>query len=216
MNGTKESDLVTALMLYAIRCLAEGDQPALRAMGFGPEEIGGLRELSLEDLYRAGSLQAHCLDVCLNRTVYWSMLRHLRRERESTEVQRDLVRADAPLELMRSLFGMGAREYTRLRRALVVAPAVGRPPEPDEATSHVLWQAWSMRTGEAGSALLTPPDYLALHTETGASLRAIWILTQRWSEHGDLGREAPGIVPAEGRALAGTDPGSSPRHDAAR
>ena len=194
MNGTKEADLVTAVMLYALRCLAEGDQPALRAMGFGPEEIAGLRELGLEDLYRAGSLKAHCLDIRLNRAVFRPWLAHLRREREATALQRDLMRADAPLEMMRNLFGMGAREYTRLRRSLALTPASGRPPEPDESTSHALWAAWSKRTADDGSARLEAADFLTLHVETGASLRAVWSQNERWSEQGRLC--ADGAAPA--------------------
>lgn len=183
--GTKESELVTAVLLYAIRCLAEGDQPALRGMNFGPKEVAALREVNLADLYRAGSLQAHCLDIQLNREVYWPMLAHLRRERWTEELQRDLIAADAPLEMMRSLFGVGSREYTRLRRLLTPEPAVGRPPEPDEATSHALWRAWSERTAGDPAAPLGPEDYLALREACGASMRTVWILTQRWADDGD-------------------------------
>lgn len=71
--------------------------------------MAALRELNLADLYRAGSLQAHCLAIRLNRAVYWPMLTHLRQQRESETVQRDLIQADAPLEMMRSLFGVGSR-----------------------------------------------------------------------------------------------------------
>ena len=59
-SGTKESELVMAVLLYAIRCLEEGDQHALRSMNFGPQEVAALRDINLADLYRAGSLQAHC------------------------------------------------------------------------------------------------------------------------------------------------------------
>jgi hypothetical protein len=38
-----------AVMLYAIRCLSENDQHALRNMNFGPEEVAALRELNLAD-----------------------------------------------------------------------------------------------------------------------------------------------------------------------
>ena len=184
--GTKESDLVMAVMLYAIRCLSENDQHALRSMNFGPEEVAALRELNLADLYRAGSLQAHCLDIQLNRDVYWPMLAHLRRERESEELQRDLVQADAPLEMMRSLFGVGSREYTRLRRMLAVEPGVGRPPEPDEETAHRLWHALSTRLNSENGDGIDPRAFLAVHQETGASLRAIWNLSQRMHEYGDV------------------------------
>jgi len=175
-TGTKESELVMAVLLYAIRCLAEGDQHALRGMNFGPEEVAALRELNLADLYRAGSLQAHCLAIRLNRAVYWPMLAHLRQARESEAVQRDLIQADAPLEMM-----------------LTVDPSTGRPAEPDEATSHAVWQAWSKRVKEDPSASLTPEDYLALGEDTGASLRAVWNLIQRWTEYGDLSHE--GVPP---------------------
>ena len=63
-----------AVMLYAIRCLSENDQHALRNMNFGPE-VAALRELNLADLYRAGGLQAHCLDIQLNRDVTGRCLR---------------------------------------------------------------------------------------------------------------------------------------------
>ena len=187
--GTKESELVMAVLLYAIRCLAEGDTHALRGMHFGPEEVAALRDINLADLYRAGTLQAHCLHIRLNRNVYWPMLAHLRRERENEAVQRDLIQADAPLEMMNNLFGMGPREYTRLRRLLTAAPTIGRPPEPDEVTSHALWRAWSERTQQDPTVLLTPEDYFAFCAETGASMRAVWNLTQRWAEYGDLSHD---------------------------
>jgi hypothetical protein len=184
--GTKEADLVTAVLLYAMRCLAEGDQHALRAMQFGPKEIEALRELNLADLYRVGTLQAHCLAIRLDRDVFWPMIANLRATREAEEVQRDLIEADAPLEMMRSLFGVGSREYTRLRRMLALEPAVGRPPEPDEETSHKLWRALSAHLQPDADEALDPKQYLAVHEESGAPMRAIWNLAQRWFEYGDV------------------------------
>ena len=186
MDGTKESDLVTAVLMYAIRCLAEGDQVALRNMNFGPREIEALREMNLADLYRIESLRAHCLDIGLNRDVYWPMVEHLRRQRESEELQQQLIVADAPLEMMQTLFGLGSREYTRLRRLLTVDPSVGRPAEPDEASSSRLWGVWVQRVGDQRDGPLSPHEYLAIHRETGIPMRGIWNLTQRWNQYGDL------------------------------
>jgi hypothetical protein len=186
MDGTKESDLITAVLMYAIRCLAEGDQAALRNMNFGPREIEALREMNLADLYRVESLRAHCLEIDLNRDVYWPMIDHLRRQRESEELQQVLIAADAPLEMMQTLFGLGSREYTRLRRMLTVDPSVGRPAEPDEASTHKLWNAWIQRVEREDDGPLSPNEYLAIHRETNISMRAIWNLTQRWNQYGDL------------------------------
>jgi hypothetical protein len=88
--------------------------------------------------------------------------------------------------MMQNLFGFSAREYSRTRRLLSVDPAVGRPPEPDEATSHRLWAAWVTRVDSETLELMAPDDYLDLYRETGIGLRAIWHLTRQWSEYGDL------------------------------
>jgi hypothetical protein len=186
MEGTKEADLAAAVLMYAIRCLAEGDQAALRNMKFGPPEIEALREMRLADLYRIESLRAHCLEIGLNRQVYWPMIDHLREQRESEEALRTLIAADAPHEMVQILYGLNARDYTRLRRILSVEPSVGRPTEPDEASSHRLWGAWSSRVDGEATGLLTPEAYLALQQETEVPMRAIWSLTQRWAEYGNL------------------------------
>jgi len=114
------------------------------------------------------------------------MIDHLRRQRESEELQQVLIAADAPLEMMQTLFGLGSREYTRLRRMLTVDPSVGRPADPDEVSTHKLWHAWVQRVEHEEDGPLSPNEYLAIHRETGVSMRAIWNLTQRWNQYGDL------------------------------
>ena len=183
MSAGKEAELMTAVMLYAVRCFAEGDVNALKEMNFGPKELGALRELSMGDLFRARALTAHCLQVRLNREIYWPMLDHLRRERDSEVSQRELVQADASLEMMQALFGTGGHEFTRLRRMLTVNPTFGRTPEADEAQEAALWAAWQQLGADSTSAL-TPADYLRLHRETGISVRIIWNLIERWRTYG--------------------------------
>ena len=186
MEGTKEADLITAVLMYAIRCLAEGDHAALRSMNFGPHEIEALRQLSLADLYRVESLRAHCLEIALNREVYWPMIDRLQSQRQSEEWQQALIAADAPLEMMQTLFGVGAREYTRLRRVLTVEPAVGRPTEPDEATSHRLWAAWKSRIdARMPRCCLRRPTSNSTVKPISHCVR-VWNLTQRWTQYGDL------------------------------
>lgn len=186
MEGTKEADLITAVLMYAMRCLAEGDQTALRNMNFGVKEIDALREMRIADLYRVESLRAHCLEIVLNRQVYWPMIDHLREQRENEDKIHSLIIADAPQEMMQIMFGLHQRDYTRLRRTLLVDPTVGRPPELDEKSSHSLWEAWSVLVDDEESGLLFPEQYLDIHSETGLSVRAIWNLTQRWTQYGNL------------------------------
>jgi len=86
VSATKEAELTTAVLLYAVRCLAEGDQHALRAMSFGAKEVEALHTLELTDLYRVHRLQARCLSIQLDRDVFWQLIAYLRREREAEAV----------------------------------------------------------------------------------------------------------------------------------
>ena len=185
MSSNKEADLTTAVMLYAMRCLAEGDQQALRAMNFGPKELDALKEMNLADLYRADTLRVHCLKIALDRTVFWPMLDNLRHQRESDDLQRELLVADAPLEMMQQLFGWSSREYTRWRRLLTLAPSVGRPPELNETDTHALWYAWQERIKAREQNALSATDYLDLQQQTGIGIRSIWALVQRWENYGE-------------------------------
>jgi hypothetical protein len=97
-----------------------------------------------------------------------------------------LITADAPQEMMLILFGLNQRDYTRLRRTLLVDPAVGRPPELDEESSHRLWDAWSDLADGEETGLLAPAQYLDIHRQTEISMRAIWNQTQRWAQYGNL------------------------------
>jgi hypothetical protein len=201
MSSSKEADLTTAVLLYAMRCLAEGDQQALRAMNFGPKELEALKDMNLSDLYRADALRVHCLKIGLDRAVFWPMLEHLQRQRETEDLQRTMIVADAPLEMMQQLFGLSSREYTRWRRLLTLAPSVGRPSEPNEEDTHKLWYAWEDRKQARGDNPLVASDYLVLQQETDIGLRAIWLLVQRWEDYGEglgstqserVGENAPG------------------------
>ena len=186
MDKTKEADLVTSVLFYAMRCLAEGDQSALRHMNFGVKEIESLRELRVADLYRIETFRAHCLDIELNRDAYWPMIDNLARQRTMEDVMQALIIADAPQEMMHILFGLNQRDYTRLRRTLLVHQVIGRPPEINERESNRLWASWSTIENKDPSGLLGPEQYLAMHQETELSMRAIWTHTQRFAEYGNL------------------------------
>jgi hypothetical protein len=186
MSATKEAELTTAVLLYAVRCLAEGDQHALRAMSFGAKEVEALHTLDLTDLYRVHRLQAHCLSIQLDRDVFWQLIAYLRREREAAALQRTLIQADAPFEMMQRLFGLSSRDYTRLRRLFGVPPAVGRPPEPDQVLAHRVWAVARERFEQTTREELLGDDYLEIAEKGDAPLRAVWQLTERWVRDGEL------------------------------
>ena len=178
MMPNKEAQLTSAVLTYALRCLEEGDQSALREMNFGVAEVQALRDLNVGDLCHLETVRAHCLKVALNRTVYWPMLSYLKNRRESEELQHALIKADASLDMMQTFFGMSGREYSKLRRTLMVNIQCGRPAEPSEDEISKIWAAWRKRKEQVDDGLLPPGEYLGIHQETNVSLRAIWRQTR--------------------------------------
>ena len=185
MNRSKEADLVLAVLVYALRCLADGDLRTLHEMGFGPRELEALQDIELGDLHRADNLRVHCLKIDLQREVFRAMLDRLRAHREFRELQRALLSADAPRDMMGRLFGMSDRDYTRWRRALAVMIVNGRPPDPGEDEENRLWNAWKKRVAARKDRTLAARDYLDLMEETGIRLRGIWKLVQCWERFGE-------------------------------
>ena len=201
MTRTKEADLVSALYLYASRCWAEGDLPALRAMGFGREEVDALLSLTLTDIQRLCNVHGHPLKVELDARTFRLIVEHLRRERRKEETLRALVAADAPLPMMQALFGLTGKEYTGWRKLLNMPPSAGRPPDADEDESHRAWHAWRAMLGDRDPDEVEAAELLALHEQTGVPMRSLWNLVQRWSTRGGPGDCGPD--PAEAPAAAG-------------
>ena len=80
----------------------------------------------------------------------------------------------------------------RLRRMLLVETISGRPPEPSEEETQTLWDTWKQRIEGREERSLLGEDYLAMHEESGITLRAIWSQTRRWTEYGKLPAAANG------------------------
>ena len=173
---------MAAVMLYADRCLSEGDMLALRGMGFGPDELEALRTLNLGDLQRAGTLSAHCLNISVDGPLFRRMIDILAQMRDGDALERALIQADAPSDMMYMLFGMAGRDYTRSRQALGIEGGVGRPAELDDERANRLWSVLQGRLRPDRERPLEPSEFLAVSAECGVPLRALWSHARRWAE----------------------------------
>ena len=181
LSGEREGDLARAVLLYAVRCLEDGNVDRLRAIGLGGDEAALLGSLSLKELSRAGILCAHGVWLRVDPEILRVVVGHLQSTRRTEELQRRLILADAPREMMHRMFGMSSREFAELRRQLGVATGVGRPAELDETAEHRLWHAMAGRLGSDPDSPLEPEQVLELHAETGVPLRAIWSRARSWA-----------------------------------
>lgn len=184
MKNSKETSLALAALFYAVDCVAEGDADGLRAVGLGFADAAMLCSLTVEELRRVGLLCAHGLQMRLDPDIPRVVVRRLKGTGEAEALQRSLIEADASRAMMRNLYGMGEREYGRLRRLLSVARGAGRPAELDEAAEHDLWRALDGHLTSDPERPLEPERILDVHAETGLPVRAIWACAKRWAEEG--------------------------------
>ena len=186
MVRTKEAELTSAVLLYVLRCIAEGDHIALQQLQVGEREIEQLRKLGILDLYRIDSFRSHCLSISFNREVFWTMIKYMEDQRENESKLQQLLDKDAPFNMLECFFGISNREYTQRRRAKPGLTNVGRPQEPTDAQTDALLAIWFKRfkkkDKDAEGRLLDPLLYLTLASELEMPLRSIWLLTERWIE----------------------------------
>ena len=174
----KAGEFVVALVIYAMRCVEDGETETLASMGFGPSEITTLASLTFGDLRRIERLRKHCLDIKVDRDAFREIIQRARADGLSTEWEHALIRADAPLEMMRYLFGTTHRAYTKLRQVFGVA-SVGRPREPSDAEAALLWHVLEQRLQESRRYPLPPADYLAISRQCAVPLRTVWRESKR-------------------------------------
>ena len=179
--NTKEGSLVSAVLMYAMRCLVEGDLRSLKNMQFGEKEVEALRDLQMTDFSRIEALKAHCLSVSLNRQVFWPMIDLLKRERNHEDLLNTLIDKNAPYDMIHALFAMSTREYAARRRHLSPGLGLGRPQLPDREVEDELYAAWRKLVDGRDSFDLSGFDFLDLHEQTGVAIRAVWSLVSKWT-----------------------------------
>jgi hypothetical protein len=171
-----EYEITHAAIRYALACMLDGNWHALREMGFGHRECEALQAMNLADLAALERcLSAHVLKIELDRPRFWAALAEVRRERDTAQVRTELIKRDAPAGMLRALYGMGDKEYTRLRRHLGVPCGVGRPLELDPDAAWALSEVLHRYP-----PVLSATDWLAIADESGVPLRTLWREHKRW------------------------------------
>lgn len=171
---TNESNLTLATLIYATHCLEQGDWAVLRDLNFGEQEVKALKALQFSDfLSVAGRMDGHVLDIRLDRERFWLVLKEMKVERAAERLKSELVCREAPVDMMRQLFGMTDGQYIALRRRCRRGRrGAGRPAEPDTDTMNTIWRAWHHRMN--GKEPASADEWLTLSDDTGTDCRTLW------------------------------------------
>ncbi len=162
MRASKEAELNVALLQYLGKCLAEGDDAMLAHLGLDRHDAQAIGCLCLSDLdYLALAHFPLLREGSIDRDLFYRLLEHVRRLRDRESVRDELLRLDAPLSLMKHLFGMDSTEYAKRGRRLGLMRALGRPADPNEAEERLIWQTLTA-PGKPDGEDLSAEECLAL------------------------------------------------------
>lgn len=184
----KEAELNAALIQYAARCVAEGDEVALTDLGLDRRDAETIESFYLTDIDHLISLHFVLLAKgAMDRHLFHRLVEHVKHLREFKSVRDELLALDAPFPMMQEHVGMDSIEYAERGRRLKILRHNGRPTDPTEEEEAALLQALealkipSMQEGGL-------KDYLAVckHKHTGLSARTVWTLGHRASARAPL------------------------------
>ena len=172
-----DSQLAYHVMLYAIQALSDGDLAAIEDLDFTADEVRQLSQLPVKALRHLSRLAGHFVVVKTDHACFAKMMDHLHHEIENEALQDELIRHEAPITMMNSLFGMSSAEYIQRQKLLgIPRRGAGRPALLPEEEEHRVWQSWSSTDASSPQ----PQRYLQVARETRLPLRTLWSLIQSW------------------------------------
>ena len=207
-SKTKEVDLCLNLFNHVITLYRRNQQRALSDIGLEPEQaefISSLPWVELQKLARylwfftTVKIDSHLLDQSIDTAV--ASARWISQCVE-------LIRADAPRDLMMRYYGMNSQLYAAARE-MHGRQCRGRPRILSDDLQYLLYEEFVRRYqsyGEGVDPLCQPGFFLAIYESLGreVSLREIWILIQEWlntklvlRHSADVPREKPTPVQPE-------------------
>lgn len=170
------SELIFNVLRYATRTLQQGDESALLVMGFEPEDVRAMEDLTVKHLQRLSELGANFMDFRIDHDSLRKVVERLKNERDIESLKDELMRVGAPQALMHHYWGMTSRDCAARRRVLGVVTPVGRPLRLSDDELEQLWHTWVSLDSiddERGR-------YLELARHSGHSLTVIWPVVQGW------------------------------------
>lgn len=226
-SKTKEVDLCLNLFNHVITLYRRNQQRALSDIGLEPEQaefISLLPWVELQKLARylwfftTVKIDNHILDQSIDTAI--ASARWISQCVE-------LIRADAPRDLMMRYYGMNSQLYAAARE-MHGRQCRGRPRILSDDLQYLLYEEFVRRYqsyGEGIDPLCQPGFFLAIYESLGrkVSLREIWILIQEWLNEklvfrrsADVPRKDPAPVQSEDLSAPRTAPRSRNRSKTCR
>jgi len=137
----REAELNNALLLYICQCQTSGDFKSLNDIGISPQVRDTLSLLTVKEVLHLCKMPSLFASIKIDNDLLQSLCQHVKQETHADNLLVELVKADAPLKLLKDLSGMSPAEFSALRKQLGIC-TLGRTIDPTPQQEMLVYEHW--------------------------------------------------------------------------
>ncbi|EAR9308651.1 DUF2857 domain-containing protein [Klebsiella pneumoniae] len=168
------------ILTHVIHALREGNVRYCETLGFGPQELCELSQLSMEDVLYLSQSAASFMNITVHHDVLAKMLAQVRQEQQFRQLLSRVIQLGASIAMINHYFGLSAAEVSARRRLYGLSIPQGRNQIPDEQTDHTAWQRWKEVEVENLDSREALEAMMQVAEEQDLSLTVVWNLVKQW------------------------------------
>lgn len=185
VNFTREGYINIQNLFYACACLFDGDIEAVRRVGLSPKTIEKILNMPVRSLLRVACTQANgVFDNQFCQSKFERLLNAVSHEETQQRLCEALLRRDAPMSLMQSLFALSSGEYKLRRKLFGIESGVGRLRKLEESEEAIIWDAFENQ-GRPIVEKIGAQQWIDLSDMTGLSVRHLYASFQEFKRLDD-------------------------------
>lgn len=168
------------ILTHVIHALREGNVRYCETLGFGPQELCELSQLSMEDVLYLSQSAASFMNITVHHDVLAKMLAQVRQDQLFRQLLSRAIQLGASIAMINHYFGLSAAEVSARRRLYGLSIPQGRNQIPDEQTDHTAWQRWKEVEVENLDSREALEAMMQMAEEQDLSLTVVWSLVKQW------------------------------------
>ena len=173
--SNKEAELNNAILLYICECQVSGDFMALRSLGISTDIQDELRTMTIQEVLHTAHIKASFIkNIEIDGAILANLIKRASSEKKSQFILDQLIQRGAPLQLVQSLEGITAMEFSTLRKMQNI-DFRGRTQLPTMDEEEAIFKACeTLRIDACRPQDISGEQWLELSKNTGLTIRLIY------------------------------------------
>jgi len=169
-----------SILASTLHALKQGDFLFCENLGFTPDELNALNQLSLEEFFFISRASTQFMTVTVRHDALKHILALSHNELQRQQQIDRAIKLGGSIALLTHYFGLTSNEVCLRRRLLRITSPHGRTPIPDEQTDAEIWLRWR-KYGPQNIESMDALEAMMQITESFSSLKTAPSLTVIWN-----------------------------------